>query len=120
MLRGYKETAYELRNLYLPSLHIDNLFMQKRLQSPINLKAPPAGKSTYVKISKTVPSTIQAQDFDKFRAKNATSASSNSSSHKKSNPAASEKGNGRQLTPNLVCKSFKSCCHILIVVSPHL
>lgn len=83
VLRGYKELASELKNLQLPSLEIDGLFLKKRLQSMNK------GLS-----SKKSPAIIQAQDFEKFRTKGAPSlpATRGNSSLEK----------GRDLLPDVV------------------
>ncbi|KAK7694623.1 hypothetical protein QCA50_001810 [Cerrena zonata] len=62
VLRGYKELAYELKNLKLPTLEIVGLFMTEKLQTI----APPRRHSP--------PSLVKPQDFEKFRATPQTSS----------------------------------------------
>lgn len=62
VLRGYKELAYELKNLKLPTLEIVGLFMTEKLQTI----APPRKHSP--------PSLVKPQDFEKFRATPQTSS----------------------------------------------
>lgn len=55
VLRGYRELAYELKNLDLPTLDIIGLFMTQKIQT-----LAPARKHS-------PPSLVRPQDFEKFR-----------------------------------------------------
>ncbi|EPQ60792.1 hypothetical protein GLOTRDRAFT_124541 [Gloeophyllum trabeum ATCC 11539] len=55
LLRGYRDLASELKSLNLPNLEIEGVFMLRKLPTFPHKK------------SSTPPSTIQAEDFDKFR-----------------------------------------------------
>ncbi|CAL1695900.1 unnamed protein product [Somion occarium] len=57
LLRGYRELAYELKNLDLPTLDIVGLFMTRKLQTVQTKKPSPP------------PTQVKLQDFDKFRVK---------------------------------------------------
>ncbi|TCD71503.1 hypothetical protein EIP91_008884 [Steccherinum ochraceum] len=93
VLRGYKELAFEIRNLNLPSLQIDSLFHKKRLQSLAKSSSSSTNKGASSS-KKAPPATIQAQDFEKFR--NKTSPPSSVPRSKTTS------GNGsRSLDPNV-------------------
>ncbi|THH34087.1 hypothetical protein EUX98_g70 [Antrodiella citrinella] len=76
ILRGYKELAHELRNLSLPTVEIEGLFLKKRVQTVATYHK----SSTISKLltSKKTHPTVQAQDFEKFRVKSTASSSSTS------------------------------------------
>ncbi|TFK57272.1 hypothetical protein OE88DRAFT_1690849 [Heliocybe sulcata] len=73
LLRGYKDIAWELRSLNLPDLEINGVFMPRKLSNYPHKKTP------------TPPSTIKADDFEKFRASPRTPSSSLTMSPKQTN-----------------------------------
>ncbi|KAH8102638.1 hypothetical protein BXZ70DRAFT_1070881 [Cristinia sonorae] len=72
ILRSNKGLGYELRNLGLPILEIDGLFLKKNL-----LESKPS--NTKISSTKKTPLSIQAQDFDKFRTNKGPSSLAGSS-----------------------------------------
>ncbi|OBZ80082.1 hypothetical protein A0H81_01170 [Grifola frondosa] len=106
LLRGYRDLAHEIKNLNLPFLEIEGIFMQRKLQTN------PFKKNMNLN-TQSLPS-VQPQDFDKFRNKSSTPGP-NTSPVKKPNRLDPEQPLHRQKPPPCnfyylaTCKQGQNC-----------
>ncbi|KAI0043196.1 hypothetical protein FA95DRAFT_1546637 [Auriscalpium vulgare] len=65
LLRGYKDVAFELKNIDIAHLEVAGLFMMNKLQTNPHRKSPTATPPAHV---------VQLQDFDKFKNRSRTTS----------------------------------------------